>query len=104
MKRFYWNGISIDERTKAISEITILVDKYAAISNFQRFSDISLSLVLEIEECKINDLYVDLDKIMIIDGFNPNITDSTADCIILFSITFSKSTGDLTIEVPDIPE
>ena len=52
MKRYYWNGISKDERIKSISEITTIVDRYAAIINFQRFSDISLSLVIEIEEYK----------------------------------------------------
>jgi hypothetical protein len=30
------------------------VGTYAAILNFQRFSDVSLSLVIEIEECDIN--------------------------------------------------
>jgi hypothetical protein len=104
MKRFYWNGISNNERVKAMSEITRLVDKRAAILNFQRFSDISLSLVLEIEACKIPDLYADLEKIMVMDGFNHHFTDSTTECIILLNITFSKSSGDLIIEVPDIPE
>lgn len=103
MKRYYWNGISKDERIKSISEITTRVDRYAAIINFQRFSDISLSLVIEIEEYKINDLYNCLQEIMFVEGFDDIPSDSTAECIILFNITFTKGTGDMKIEVPQIP-
>jgi hypothetical protein len=103
MKRYYWNGISKDERIKSISEITTIIDRFAAIINFQRFSDISLSLVIEIEEFKINDLYNCLQEIMFIECFDDTPSDSTAECIILFNITFTKGTGDLKFEVPSIP-
>jgi hypothetical protein len=103
MKRYYWNGISKDERIKSISEITAIVDSYAAIINFQRFSDISLSLVIEIEEYKINELYKKLEEVMFIEGFDNALSNSTAECIILFNITFTKSTGDVKYVVPAIP-
>ena len=103
MRRYYWNGISKDERIKSISEITTIVDIYAAIINFQRFSDISLSLVIEIEEYKLNDLYKRLAEVMFIEGFDQTLSDSIAECIILFNITFTKSTGDMKYEVPAIP-
>jgi hypothetical protein len=103
MKRYYWNGISKDERIKSISEITTIVDRYAAIINFQRFSDISLSLVIEIEEYKLNELYKKLAEVMFIEGFDNALSESTAECIILFNITFTKGTGDMKYEVPAIP-
>jgi hypothetical protein len=103
MKRYYWNGISKDERIKSISEITTIIDKYAAIINFQRFSDISLSLVIEIEENKLNDLYKRLEEVMFIKGLDIAMSDSTTECIILFNITFTKGTGDMKYEVPNIP-
>ena len=103
MKRYYWNGISKDERIKSISEITTIVDRYAAIINFQRFSDISLSLVIEIEEYKLNELYKKLAEVMFIEGFDNTLSDSTAECIILFNITFTKGKGDMKYEVPAIP-
>jgi hypothetical protein len=104
MKRYYWSGISNDERTKAISEITGIVNRYATILNFQRFSDISLNLVLEVEECRLNDLQISLKNIMSIEGIDTNLTDSKTDCIVLINITFTQSTGDMKIEVPNIPE
>ena len=103
MRKYYWTGISKDERIKSISEITTIIDRYGAILNFQRFSDISLSLVIETEECRLNDLYLSLEKVMFIEGYDHTISDSTAECIILFNITFTKGTGDMKIEIPSIP-
>jgi hypothetical protein len=103
MKRFYWTGISNDERIKAIDEITCIIDKYGIILNSNRFSDISLSLVIEIEELKVIDLYDSLKPIMSIEGMDNNFTDSKIECMVLFSITFLKGTGDLKIKVPNVP-
>ena len=103
MRRYYGNGISKDERIRSISEITTIIDRYAAIINFQRFSDISLSLVIEIEEYKLNELYKKLAEVMFIEGFDQTPSDSTAECIVLFNITFTKGTGDMKYEVPSIP-
>ena len=104
MKRYYWSGISNDERIKAISELTDIVGKFAIILNFQKTSDISLSLALEIEECKLSDLYFRIKRIMSVEGHETNLTDSHADCLVFLNITFTKGTGDLEIEAPDIPE
>ncbi len=103
MKRFYWSGISNDKRIKAISEITDLVDRYATILNFQRFSDISLRLLLEVEECKIYDLQINLKNIMYIEDNATYLKDSKTNSIIHLHITFTQGTGDLNIKVPEIP-
>jgi hypothetical protein len=103
MKRYYWAGISNDERINAIDKITGIIGKYATVLNFQRYSDISLSLILEIEECKVNDLYNSLKSIITIDCNPFDLSDSQICCIILLSITFTQGTGDMKIEVPQIP-
>ena len=56
MKRFYWSGISNDERIKAIDQITGLVDDYGIIVNSSRVSDLSFNLAIQIEERKVKDL------------------------------------------------
>jgi hypothetical protein len=104
MKRFYWKGISTDDRRKAIGEITLIVDKYGLIANFQRFSDVVFSLLIEIEERKLNGLFDELKTIISIEGHEGNLTEATNDCFIFLNITFTKSTGDLEIEVPNFPE
>ena len=104
MQKLYWKGISHDDRIKAIGEITATIDKHGIILNFQRFSDIILSLVVEVEADKLNSLYDCLCKILILEGFDRN-TPILPGCYTLFlNITFSKGTGDLEIEVPNIPE
>ncbi|MBA7518082.1 hypothetical protein ES705_10148 [subsurface metagenome] len=104
MKRYIWSGISNDERIKAISETTSIVDRYATILNFQRFSDISLGLLLEIEECRLTDLQISIKNIISIEGIDTNLTNSKTDCIVHLNITFTKGIGDLEIEVPNIPK
>jgi hypothetical protein len=41
---------------------------------------------------------------MSIEDNNAGYTNSKTDCIVLFNITFTKSTGDLEIEVQNTPE
>jgi hypothetical protein len=62
MKGYNWSGISNDRRIKVISELTCIVIQYETILRFQRFSDISLNLILETEECRLNDLLIHLKK------------------------------------------
>ncbi len=104
MRRYHWSGISTDERMKAIAEISDIVSSYGTIINFQRFSDISLNLVLDIKESKLTDLRTSLTKIMSLEDMETSLTDSIADCTILLNIIFTKGTGDLEIEIPDIPK
>ena len=103
MKKHYWTGFTKEERIKAIRDITNIVDRYAIILHFQKFSDVSLSLVLEVEECKLNDLQLGLNAILSLEGVDANFSNSTADCRVMMNITFAKGSGDLAIEVPDIP-
>lgn len=103
MKRSYWTGMSTRPRTQAMAEITAIVDRFAIILNFQRFSDVSLSLLLEVEECKVTVFYETLQSVLMLEGLVEEMTDSTRDCMIFMNITFALGTGNLQIEVPDIP-
>ncbi len=102
MKRYYWSGISDDDRIHAIHEITGIINRYATIINFQKFSHISLNLLLQLEGHKLNDLKANLENIMSID--ETDVTESKGDCRVLINITFTEGTGDLVIEVLNIPE
>jgi hypothetical protein len=104
MKRFYWSAICNDERIQSISEISEIIDKYGIILTFKKFSDFSLGITVEIEECKVNNLYDQLKRKVFIEGFNNDAIDSAIDCNVLINVTFVKGTGDLEIEVPAIIE
>jgi hypothetical protein len=104
MKKYYWSGISKDERVKAMYELTGIIAEYGIILNFLRYSDISIGLSIELESGKVHDFYSSLESMMIMEGFDRNLTDTDADCMILMNVTFIKGTGDLAIEVPAVIE
>ena len=104
MARLYWKGISNDGRIKAISEITIILSKYGTILNFQKFSDVILSLVVEVEPDKVKSLYDSLSTVLSMEGNNDLAHGASGSCFLFMNITFTRGTGDLEIEVPDIPE
>lgn len=104
MKKSYWTGIIIGDKTASISDICSVIDKHGIILNSQRFSDISVGLLIEVEQKNLSDLFYHLESIMHIEGFGHEASDSSADCIVLLNVTFTKGTGDLLIEVPDIPD
>jgi hypothetical protein len=104
MHRHYWTAISHEERIQAISDITRIVDRHAIVLNFQRFSDIAMSFLLEVEECKLKMLQVDLQSILSLDIGETLFKETNSDCLVFLNITFAKGTGDLQIEIPNIPE
>ncbi|MBP9050800.1 MAG: hypothetical protein KBF91_06245 [Alphaproteobacteria bacterium] len=103
MKRHYWTAICTEERLKAMADLTRIIDQYATILNFQRFSDVSLSLVLELEANKVSELQTALRQVMLLDGDEVSLTTSAADCLVLLNVTFARGTGDLKVEMPAVP-
>jgi len=103
MNSHYWIGICPAERIKSISEITGIADRYATILNFQKFSDISLSLMMETEECRLAGLLKDLKAILFIEGAEAIPSDSMKTCLVFLNISFTEGTGNLEVPVPEIP-
>ena len=99
MKNIFWTGFSHDERHHAISKVS----KYGDVVDFHIFSDISLSMTIEIEEFKIDNLYDDLTKIILVQKFEYLNSISKKEIIVYLNITFAKGTGNLKLEVPPVP-
>jgi hypothetical protein len=105
LKRIYWNGISDDDRYTAINKTVSTINKYGTISNFLRFSDLSLGLSIEIEESCVEKLYTELGKkINITESMRDIDASSNAGCLVLLNLTFIHGTGDLEIENPGLIE
>lgn len=102
MSQLYWTGISREERIKAISDIQAIIDKYATILTFQRFSDISLSLILEPDKSDPEALKAELSTIIQLEESREDKSTGKND-IIYLNITFTEGTGNLAIEVPQVP-
>lgn len=103
MEKIFWTGYTSMERHSAIHEIRSLVSKYGDVVDVHFFSDISLSLTIEIEEYNIGKLYHELIQIMELQ--NPSYLNSISkkERTIYLNITFTTGTGSLKIEVPSVP-
>lgn len=103
MDNIFWTGYSNDERHSSMSIIKRVVAKYGDIVDFKFFSDISLTMVIEIEEFKIDKLYDELADNIGIDKFEYLNSISKKERTVYLNVTFSKGTGNLIIEVPSVP-
>lgn len=103
MERFYWKAYCSKNRTRSITEIRNITSKHGFILDFKRFSDVSISLSIEIERHKISILYDELREYMRLEDFDKIHSDSKMECTILLNVTFTKSTGDMIMEAPAVP-
>ena len=103
MKNIFWTGYCKTNRISAISEIEKIVTNFGYITDFKQFSDISLTIVIEVEERKINSLYLALKQFMNLNDFELINSDSTIERVILMNTTFNDGTGDLRVETPAVP-
>jgi hypothetical protein len=105
MRKFYWTGICKEERIAGINRMQACIRAHGFVVDFKFFSDISLSLFVEIEGQYVKDLYAELSKFMDITSEDEMDiqAQSHGECLILFHVTFSKGTGNMKVEVPAVP-
>lgn len=103
MENIFWTGYSNNERHASISTIENVVSKYGDIVDFKFFSDISLTMAIEIEEFKIDSLYNELANTITIDKFEYLNSISKNERKVYLNITFTKGTGNLIVEIPSVP-
>jgi hypothetical protein len=103
MNTDFWTAYSNDERHSAIDKIQSVVSKYGDIIEFKFFSDISITLIIEIMESKIGKLNNELHDILTIDKYDHYNLTSQNERTIYLNITLTKGTGNLKTEVPSVP-
>ena len=103
MENIFWIGFSNDERHSVISNISRVISKFGDVVDVHLFSDISLSMTIEIEELKTDKLYDELSQIIGLQKFKYLNSNSKKERTVYLNITFSKGTGNLKIEVPSVP-
>jgi hypothetical protein len=103
MKQLFWTAYSNDERHFAITSIKDIVNQFGDMVDYKFFSDISINMTIEIEEYKINAMHMALSKIVSIDGYEPIDSHAKTERMIFMNVTFTKATGNLKIEVPEVP-
>ncbi len=106
LKKLNWEIYSNKDRNTVIDAIKAkLLTSETCIINSSMFSDLALSLSVEIEQNKVTALYEALSSIVTISDLDLNNinTNSSKDCLIFINVSFTSGTGDLRIEMPDVP-
>lgn len=106
VNKLNWEIFSTQERNSAIEELKNIISRNEGyIINFNLFSDLALSLTIEIEENNILNLYKELVRTFKISEPEPENLNSNSkrDCWVLMNMSFSKGKGNLKVGIPDVP-
>jgi hypothetical protein len=103
MHHIFWKAYCNTERNQAITEIQAIISQYGCIVDFQQFSDIALSIRIELEELNVNTLFSALQTYMALDSFENLDSVSSRERQVFLHITFIKGTGNVKNEIPAVP-
>ena len=103
MKNIFWKGYTNDDRSAAINNIQGIVSTYGDVIDSKLFSDLSLSLTIEIVEARIDDLYAALHHYIHMDEDVHLASTSPKNRTVFLNISFSTGSGNLKIETPSVP-
>jgi len=101
IRKLNWQAFTNNDRNKVIDELKDIISDYDGfILNFNMFSDLTMSLSIEIEENKIVKLYQALSQILNVSDFETNSIriESRKNWVIFMNISFSIGKGDLSVE------
>jgi len=104
MLKQYWTCICPGDRTAAISAINLIAARFGTIIQFQRYSDLELSLLMETVSGSVHQLFEALQEHMHTEGYSWQDEQGPAAVYIFLRVTFASGRGDLAIEVPNLPD
>jgi hypothetical protein len=105
-KKLNWQLFSNENRYEVIENIkNVISNSDGYIVNFNMFSDLALSLSVEIEEKKIQKLHRALSQIINVSELKLNTINlqSKKDWLIFMNISFGKGKGELKQKTPEVP-
>lgn len=103
MQNVFWTAYSNRNRTAAISQLEETVHRYGYIVQFKPFSDLSLSVHIEVPESRMDALYVALELQMRLDPVEKTESASDRERNVFLNITFIQGSGNLKTDVPAVP-
>ncbi len=102
-KHLYWKGYCRGDRHSSIFDIENAINQNGYIDDFHMFSDMAISLKINVEERYVESLHKDLSGIIQLPEMPANDLHSSVECTVFLNLTFSHATGNLKIEVPAVP-
>jgi hypothetical protein len=103
MENIFWVGYSNYERSQSIIDIERIINSLGYITDFKHYSDLAISITIEIEEHKIDILYKKLKNSIMMDAFDCLNSIADTERTIFLNVSFLTGHGDLKIEVPAVP-
>jgi len=104
--KLIWTAYSGKPRFEIIEKIKDIISKNDGyIMNFNMFSDLAITFSIEVPEDKIIELHNALNSILKISDIESEyvFNKSKREWLIFMNISFSKGTGELKIEMPEVP-
>jgi hypothetical protein len=101
-----WSAFTNNERAMSIDKMKSVISKSDAyITHFNMFSDLAMSLTLEIEEKNIFALHQGLTEVFSISKLVGDFRDnhSTKEWFVYIHLSFSKGKGEMKMVIPDVP-
>jgi hypothetical protein len=104
-KKLSWQAFSNGDRNTIIESVKNAISSNdGCIMNFNMFSDLALSLSIEIEAYKAKELYKSFSEILSInDDENAINSESKKELLIFMNISFGKGKGTLKSQIPAVP-
>ena len=106
MQKLNWQAFSNRQRVTVIEEVKGVISRNEGyITNFNMYSDLAMSLSIEIEEKRIQALHLALSERLTISPRELSGIDerSDKDWLIFMNISFGSGTGKLKREIPSVP-
>ncbi|MFY0654285.1 MAG: hypothetical protein JXQ96_19770 [Cyclobacteriaceae bacterium] len=104
-RKLSWKGFSSDDRNKSITFVKDAISSNdGCITNFTMFSDLALSMQVEIEESKIAGLYEELTSKLEVSQFDEELNPlSKREWMVYLNISFGDGQGNLKVSIPEVP-
>ncbi|PXX25717.1 hypothetical protein [Arenibacter sp. ARW7G5Y1] len=99
-KIIFWKGYSKESRYETLDKINQIINRSGDVVDVKQFSDISMSLRIEVEEQKIEKLYLDLKNYIELDDFDILESSTNSERTIFLNISFSLGKGNIEVAVP----
>ena len=105
-KKFRLQAYTSDNRHLTIDQIQKLINRYDGfLMNHRMYSDLQMSMYVEMKEYRLLNFYHNLCKQFRISGFDIKNFDphSRKTCRIYLNVYFIKGVGKLKVRVPRVP-
>ena len=105
-KKLNWELYTNSNRNTIIESFKdVISNNDGSIMNFNMFSDLAMTLSVEIEENRIEDLHNELSLLAGISeiGYDDFSSNSKKEWLIFMTISFTKGTGEIKQVIPEAP-